>query len=483
MHPISVILFCNQPNLRGDPNKSWVFDDIGGSTYLQIVLNRWRKFGNINKIYLVADSAQLADKLKDYQDEDIQVKLMSHDSHRPLGLSRARIYNIGHLSEECIASWTYQIMKSEKEQMVFQDSILRGHVNFFELNNLRKKLLEEPGHCYTIVGDLGYEGVLLDFAFVESCISNPNYDGIKFDHPDSLNHGHLYNYNNYTENRSLNISPTFDWNLDTRQRWQFFKEFYTSSKTKDDKDIFIQFVEYFKLNSCKLNSMDLLHVELECVDQLGEMEMSTVDQLIVNCLPFGRLTMVLKNLDKHTNGNEIARKLHSAGLHIYASISGHRSPDFYEKIYNHCDVINFELLAHTPELHAKRFPKDNANLIFQNYLTALLSSQKYQRMAVGVTYTIPADANEACQAILFFRERQSINPLFDSSGTRPGAQKPHIEFLRLIPASSSKYEFRPGTSVKTLRINSGGQYARGENCFDKSFEKYLQDYGFDGEGI
>ena len=111
------------------------------------------------------------------------------------------------------------------------------------------------------------------------------------------------------------------------------------------KDIFVQFVEYFKLNSCKLKTMDLLHIELDCADQLGEMEMSTVDQLIVNCLPFGRLTMVLKNLDKHTNGNEIARKLHGAGLHIYASISGHRSPDFYEKIYNHCDVINFELLA------------------------------------------------------------------------------------------------------------------------------------------
>tara|TARA_Y100000589_G_scaffold89546_1_gene84110 strand:- start:1979 stop:3436 length:1458 start_codon:yes stop_codon:yes gene_type:complete len=483
MHPISVILFCNQPNLRGDPLKSWAFDQIGETTYLSIILDRWRKFGNINKIYLLADSTQLADKLITYENETVRVKIMSHESHRPLGLTRARIYNFGTRQEENISSWIYQIMKSENESVIFVDSIVKGHVNFGELNRLRKKIYDQPGHCYTMSGQLGIEGKLLDLTFMENCISNPSYDGLKFDHPDNLNHGHLHNYDNYTTNRSLKSEAAFDWHIDTRQRWQFFSQFYSSITIHEDKDVFIEFLEYLELHGDKLNTMDLLHLELDCVDQLGTIKMTTIDRLISSSLPFGRLTVVLNNLDKHPHGDKIVEQLHNASLHIYASIVGHRAKEFYEKIYTYSDVINFTLFAHTPEFHAQRFPQEDANLIFQNYLTALLISQKSQRMAVGVTYQIPDDMNEACQAILFFRERQSINPFFDSSDTRPGVQQPHIQFLRLIPASGSKYTFRSDISSKTLRINSRGQFANGENCFDKSIEKYLRDYGFDGQGI
>ena len=49
MRPLSLILFCNQPDLKGDPLESWVFDDLGGTNYLDIILHRWKKIGKFKQ--------------------------------------------------------------------------------------------------------------------------------------------------------------------------------------------------------------------------------------------------------------------------------------------------------------------------------------------------------------------------------------------------------------------------------------------------
>ena len=107
-------------------------------------------------------------------------------------------------------------------------------------------------------------------------------------------------------------------------------------------------------------------------------------------------------------------------------------------------------------------------------------SQKYGSLAVGVTYLMPDDAAEAIQAIIFFRERQAINPFFDSSDSRPGLKKPHIQFLRVIN-TIDREEMAEFGSAQTLRVNSQGQYCKDVSCFQMDFEKYLQDYGCDDE--
>ena len=478
MRPLSLILFCNQPDLKGNPLESWVFDDLGGSNYLDIVLNRLKKIENINKIYLLTDSSQMAVKLANYGDQIVTVKVMSHNSYRPLGLNKGSIYNLYSRDEECIASWIYDVMKSNNEEMVFVDSVLRGFVNFLELNKLRERLIREPGHCYSMVGELGYEGLLLDITFAENCIANPKYDGLIFDHPENLKYGHLYNYVNYTTNRSLKTYTDFSWNLVSKKRWQFFKDFYAQVTVSEEIDIYAQFIEYFRIYKFQLSKTDIIQVEIECVDHLGDLKDSVVEKLIFHSLPFGRLTFVLRNLDKHPTGDAIVEKLHSAGLHIYSSIKGHRSPDFYEKIYKYSNVINFELRAHTPEFHSKRFPEDNAQLIFHNYFNALMISQKFQSLAVGVSYEMPDDAAEAIQAIIFFRERQAVNPFFDSSDSRPGLKTPHIQFLRVIN-TLDREEMAKFGSAQTLRMNSQGQYDKDISCFQVDFEKYVKDYGFD----
>ena len=424
----------------------------------------------------------MASKLVNYEDRFVTVKVMSHNSYRPLGLNRGRIYNLHSHLEDCIASWIYDVMKSNNERMVFVDSVLRGFVNFLELNKLREQLSRTPGHCYSMVGELGYEGLLIDITFAENCIANPNYDGLKFDHPENLKYGHLHNYANYTTNRSLKTSPDIDWKLDAKKRYQFFRDFYAQNTSVDDADIFTQFHDYFKLYKSQLKKTDLIQIELDCVDSFGEIKEDVVEKLILNSLPFGRLTFVLRNLDRHPSGDSIVEKLHFAGLHIYSSINGHRSSDFYEKIYKYSNVINFELQAHTPEYHSKRFPEDNAQLIFHNYLNALMISQKCGSLAVGVIYLMPDDAAEAIQAIIFFRERQAINPFFDSSDSRPGLKKPHIQFLRVINALDRE-EMAEFGLANTLRVNSQGQYGKDVSCFQMDFEKYLQDYGCDGEDM
>ena len=154
--------------------------------------------------------------------------------------------------------------------------------------------------------------------------------------------------------------------------------------------------------------MDLMHVRINCKDSKGFMDDLLIEQLLLNCKPFGRLTIELKNLDEHPKGFEIVKKLKQAGLHLYVSIGGQQISDYYDLVFEYSDVINFELFAHTPELHQKRFPDKDANRVFQNFMRALLISQKFQKMAVGVTYHMPDDNMEACQAIIFL---EKDNPL------------------------------------------------------------------------
>ncbi len=479
MNPLSSILFCNQPDLKGDPLNSWVFDDIGGTSYLQIILDRWIASGMVDKIYLLADSEELASRLERYQSETVILKLMSHANYRPLGMVKSKIYNMVSHQEENIASWIYQIMYQYGKGIYFVDSIVRGHANFDQLDYLRKKLETQPGHCYTMVGPAGVEGSLLDFDFVQSCVSNKNFDGLRLVHPKSLDHGHLYNYCNKTANRSLVTMSSRKWDLNTRKRWQIFRDYYISEKGRDEPDVLKSFSEYFSSNRYKLDFLDLLHVQVNCSDQKGCIDDRLIEQLINNCKSFGRLTIELKNLDKHPAGGEVVKRLKLAGLHLYVSINGYQPATYYDKVFEHSDVLNFELFAHTPDFHSKRFPEDNANGIFENFMRALLISQKFKKMAVGVTYHMPDDASEACQAIIFFRERQSINPFFDSSDSRPGAQKPHIEFLRIIPQSNKTYAFDLDFDSKTICLDSEGQYQKGSSCFEMSFEDYLEQSGFD----
>ncbi|MEE2923217.1 MAG: hypothetical protein VX619_00430 [bacterium] len=474
MSPLNLILFCNQPYLKGDPLNSWVFDDIAETSYLQIILDRWIASERVNKIFLLADSLELAKKLEKYESERVVVKLMSHKNHRPLGMSDAKIYNIDLGQQEYIASWIYQIMYQYGKGVFFVDSIVRGHVNFDQLDRIHEKFGDQPGHCYTIVGPLGLEGRLLDFSFVQSCVSEEQFDGLQLKHPKALDYGHLYNYCNEITNRSLITMSSKKWDINSRKRWKLFHDYYVSKKEENSSDILASFLEYFSKN--KLDS-DLMHVQLNCSDSKGYMDGHLIEQLIENCKPFGRLTIELKNLDKHPAGGEIVRKLKLADLHLYVSINGNQVGTYYDQVFEYSDVINFELLAHSPEFHAKRFPEDDANLIFQNFMRSLLISQKYQKMAVGVTYYMPDDVSEACQAIIFFRERQSINPFFDTSDSRPGLQKPHIEFLRIIPKSTNDYDL--DFDSKTLCIDSKGQYQKGGSCFNISFEDYIEQSGFD----
>ena len=68
MSPLNLILFCNQPYLKGDPLNSWVFDDIAETSYLQIILDRWIASERVNKIFLLADSLELTKKLEKHID-------------------------------------------------------------------------------------------------------------------------------------------------------------------------------------------------------------------------------------------------------------------------------------------------------------------------------------------------------------------------------------------------------------------------------
>lgn len=476
---LNLILFCNQPNLKGDPLNSWVFDDIGKTNYLQIILDRWIESGRVNKIFLLADTTELALKLKKYESEIVVLKLMSHNQYRPLGMFKSKIYNLVHRQEEMVASWIYQIMYQNGKGIFFVDSVVRGHVNFEQLDGLYQKLQVQPGHCHTIVGPSGVEGTLLDFTFVQSCISEEKFDGLKLVHPKPLENGHLYNYSKKITNRSLMTMPSRKWDINMRKRWQVFRDYYVANKQQEHKDILASFLEHLPRDKSDLDLMDLMNVRINCKDNKGFIDDLLIEQLIQNCKPFGRLTIELKNLDRHPTGFEIVKKLKQAGLHLYVSIGGQQISDYYDLVFEYSDVINFELFAHTPELHSKRFPDDDANRVFQNFMKALLISQKFQKMAVGVTYHMPDDNVEACQAIIFFRERQSVNPFFDTSNSRPGMQKPHIEFLRIIPPTSFEYDFDLDFQSKTICIDSTGQYQKGGSCFNLSFEDYLEQSGFD----
>ena len=202
-----------------------------------------------------------------------------------------------------------------------------------------------------------------------------------------------------------------------------------------------------------------------------------IEQLIENCKPFGRLTIELKNLDKHPAGGEIVRKLKLADLHLYVSINGNQVGTYYDQVFEYSDVINFELFAHSPEFHAKRFPEDDANLIFQNFMRSLLISQKYQKMAVGVTYYMPDDVSEACQAIIFLGRGNLLILFLILQIQDQDYKKPHIEFLRVIPKSTNDYDL--DFDSKTLCIDSKGQYQKGGSCFNMSFEDYIEQSGFD----
>ena len=93
-----------------------------------------------------------------------------------------------------------------------------------------RNLEVQPGHCYTIVGASGLEGKLLDFSFVQSCVSEEQFDGLKLIHPKALDYGHLYNYCNEITNRSIMTMPSKKWDINSRKRWQLFRDYYVSNE-------------------------------------------------------------------------------------------------------------------------------------------------------------------------------------------------------------------------------------------------------------
>ena len=105
------------------------------------------------KSFLLADSLELAKKLEKYKSEmKLLWKLMSHKNHRPLGMSDAKIYNIDLGQEEYIASWIYQIMYQYGKGVFFVDSIVRGHVNFDQLDRIHEKF---RGSARTLLHNCG----------------------------------------------------------------------------------------------------------------------------------------------------------------------------------------------------------------------------------------------------------------------------------------------------------------------------------------
>ena len=53
---------------------------------------------------------------------------------------KSKIYNLVHRQEEMVASWIYQIMYQNGKGIFFVDSVVRGHVNFEQLDGLYQKL-------------------------------------------------------------------------------------------------------------------------------------------------------------------------------------------------------------------------------------------------------------------------------------------------------------------------------------------------------
>lgn len=479
MQAFDVIIFCNQPNLKGDPNNSWVFEDLGGFSYADLVVSRWTKHSDVKKIFLLVDTPQLYDCMSRFQSEKVHVKKMSHESYQSQGLFSAALYNFEFIREECIASWINEVSLLVQEDIFFVDSLVRGHADFNELARVIKRLVENPGSSYSLVGRMGYEGFLLDRNFLSSCVSAEDYDGLGLRHPDSLNYSFLLDYQNPQNNRSLIVKPELEWNLNSRKRLSFFKMYLSEQMAFDCEDFAEGLSDYFNKHSELLKSLDLKQIELSCVDQAGFIQQSVIDRLIELSRSYGRLTFVLRNLDDHPEGPMIAKSLKEAGLHVYVSLNAENDTDYYNQLYDYVDVVNFNLWAHNPELLKRRFPAKDARKIFTNFIQALIVSDRFKKMAVGVTYRMPKDPAEIIQAIIFFRERISDNPFFSIPGTRAGKQGPYIQFIRFEDSVISDGDMSKTLTSHSIGVDSQGRYTRADDCFHMNFEQYLRKNGYD----
>lgn len=478
MQPFNVILFCNQPHLKVNPTESWIFEDLDGLCYAELVINRWTENSDVKNIFLLTDTQELFDRFQRFQTEKTCLKMMCHSSYEDRGLFSAKMYNLDFSREEMIASWIYDAIKSSEENIFFVDSIIRGHADFNKLRVAINQFQAIPEKCFSLVGSLGIEGVLIGRQFVQTCVDQPEYDGFELHHPDHNMHAFTHHYEKDFSNRSLVAKEPVEWDVNSRQRMDFFKEFFVSRESTSSNDCFDDFRLFFLQNVALLESRDLKFIRLNCVDSFGVVDIGVLNKLIEHSRTFGRLTFLLENLDLHPDAAIITKQLKLADLHVYGCLNAENKPSYYDAIYENCDVLNFNLWAHNPAYTVQNFPEKNCENIFKNFITALILSERYKKMAVGVTYHAPDDPSETIQAIVFFRERISDNPFFCTSGARAGKQGPHIQFLKV---KSNLDEVDPSFELAShmISVNSQGVYGAAENCFDLNFEAYLEQYGYD----
>lgn len=478
MQSFSVILFCHQPHLKGNASKSWVFEDLGGSCYAQLIINRWTENSDVKNIFLLTDTQELFDSLQKLETHKTFLRMMNHDSYKDRGLFSAKIYNVDFSREELIASWIFDVIKSCEEDIFFIDSIVRGHADFGKLRNAINELNTISEKCFSLVGKTGLEGTLLGRQFVQNCVDHPEYDGFELNHSDHNMHAFTHHYEKDFSNRSLVVKEPVEWDVNSRQRMDFFKEFFLNRETTSLNDCFDDFRSLFLQNITLIESYDLKFIRLNCVDDFGCVDVGVINKLIEHSRSFGRLTFVLENLDSHPDAELVVKRLKLAGLHVYGCLNAENEPSYYNGLYENCDVLNFNLWAHNPTYMMQNFPEKNCGNIFKNFITALILSERDKKMAVGVTYYAPQDSSEMIQGVIFFRERISDNPFFSIPGARAGKQGPHIQFFK-VKSGADKVDSSFGLASHMISVNSQGIYCSAKSCFDLNFKAYLEGYGYD----
>lgn len=437
---ISAVLFCQQEHIDVPVEDAWILKDIdAGECYVDKVLRRLQDFGLFKNIYLLVGSEDCYAGYRRFSRENVKVVHMNRYDYVSETRINERNWNfpVQGNGSDTVYLWLYQLQLAFDEDLLFFDSILRVFPSYEQLKMGAELCLSGGKSSVSFCDPLCLSCCFVDRRIMELSFPDGPVTGLPqhtFISAWKMREAFAFIDDKLQEVElsTATVMPVHnDVGLKRKQGFDFFRQFYASSKLKDEKDFPKTFRNYLKIHQSEYDeNFFVLRVRV-AEDTGGELDIETVEKTLDRAQAVGRITVILENLMRHSLYNELLELLRTKNLHYILETDGQYESAENNRLAEIFDIVKFLNVDEiTEEGLQEKHPELDAGKLLKNLFIMMEISHRAKKPQIGVMCLLGEDDFRNLEIISYWKSRATqLGGVLASLGSPKQVYYPQVQFL------------------------------------------------------